>query len=106
MKNTEINCWKACNSFPGRKGQEDGSWKKFSENILYFEKDLLDDNTYSNIIGWINDKAREWNAKPTVIFYLAVAPQLAPGISQKLADQKICTDPKSTRIVFEKAIWS
>ena len=88
--------------FSRRKGEDNGHWKKFSENILYFEKDLLDDNTYSSIIGWINDKAREWNAKPTVIFYLAVAPQLAPGISQKLADQKICTDPKSTRIVFEK----
>jgi glucose-6-phosphate 1-dehydrogenase len=88
--------------FSRRKGEDNGYWKKFSENILYFEKDLLDDNTYSNIIGWINDKAREWNAKPTVIFYLAVAPQLAPGISQKLADQKICTDPKGTRIVFEK----
>jgi len=88
--------------FSRRKGEADGSWKNFSENILYFEKDLLDDNTYGSIIGWINDKAKEWNAKPTVIFYLAVAPQLAPGISQKLADQKICTDPKNTRIVFEK----
>jgi glucose-6-phosphate 1-dehydrogenase len=88
--------------FSRRKGETDGSWKIFSENILYFEKDLLDDNTYGSIIGWINDKAKEWNAKPTIIFYLAVAPQLAPGISQKLADQKICTDPKNTRIVFEK----
>jgi len=88
--------------FSRRKGEANGHWKIFSENILYFEKDLLDDSTYASIIGWINDKAKEWNAKPTVIFYLAVAPQLAPGISQKLADQKICTDPGHTRIVFEK----
>jgi glucose-6-phosphate 1-dehydrogenase len=88
--------------FSRRKGETNGAWKTFSENILYFEKDLLDNNTYSNIIGWINDKAKEWNTKPTVIFYLAVAPQLAPGIAQKLAEQKICTDPFHTRIVFEK----
>jgi glucose-6-phosphate 1-dehydrogenase len=88
--------------FSRRKGETNGAWKTFSENILYFEKDLLDDATYGNIIGWINDKAKEWNAKPTVIFYLAVAPQLAPGIAQKLADRKICTDPLHTRIVFEK----
>lgn len=88
--------------FSRRKGEANGHWKNFSENILYFEKDLLDDNTYANIIGWINDKAKEWSAKPTVIFYLAVAPQLAPGISQKLAEQKICTDAKNTRLVFEK----
>ncbi len=39
---------------------------------------------------------------PTVIFYLAVAPQLAPGIAQKLSAQKICEDSQHTRIVFEK----
>ena len=88
--------------FSRRKGEQNGEWKKFSENILYFEKDLLNDKTYGEIIGWINDKATEWKAKPTVIFYLAVAPQLAPGIAQKLADQKICYDPQHTRIVFEK----
>ena len=49
-----------------------------------------------------NDKAAEWKVNPTVIFYLAVAPQLAPGIVQKLSDQKICTDPVHRRIVFEK----
>ena len=102
MKNTGINCWKECNSFPVAKDEANGEWKTFSENILYFEKDLLDDKTYGEIIGWINDKATEWNAKPTVIFYLAVAPQLAPGIAQKLSDQKICTDPSHRRIVFEK----
>ncbi len=88
--------------FSRRKEENNGDWKKFSESILYFEKDLLDDATYGNIIGWINEKAAEWQEKPTVIFYLAVAPQLAPGIAKKLADQKICTDPSHTRLVFEK----
>jgi glucose-6-phosphate 1-dehydrogenase len=88
--------------FSRRKGEQNGEWKNFAENILYFEKDLLDDKTYGEMIGWINNKATEWKAKPTIIFYLAVAPQLAPGIAQKLADQKICTDTGHTRIVFEK----
>nr|AQQ74722.1 hypothetical protein [uncultured bacterium] len=88
--------------FSRRKGADNGEWKAFSESILYFEKDLMADSTYGNIIGWINDKAAEWDAKPTVIFYLAVAPQLAPGIAKKLSEQKICTDPRQTRLVFEK----
>jgi glucose-6-phosphate 1-dehydrogenase len=88
--------------FSRRKGEANGEWKTFSESILYFEKDLLDDKTYDEIIRGINDKAAEWNVNPTVIFYLAVAPQLAPGIVQKLSDQKICTDPVHRRIVFEK----
>jgi glucose-6-phosphate 1-dehydrogenase len=88
--------------FSRRKGEANGQWKTFAENILYFEKDLLDEKTYGDITGWINDKAKEWNARPTVIFYLAVAPQLVPGIAQRLAAGKICTDPHQTRIVFEK----
>lgn len=88
--------------FSRRKGEQNGEWKKFSQNILYFEKDLLDDKTYSEVTGWINDKATAWKAKPVVIFYLAVAPQLASGIAQKLASQQICNDPEYTRIVFEK----
>jgi glucose-6-phosphate 1-dehydrogenase len=88
--------------FSRRKGEADGLWQSFSESILYFEKDLQDDKTYQDILGWIADKAKEWDARPTVIFYLAVAPQLTSGIAQKLFDHSICNDPKYTRIVFEK----
>lgn len=88
--------------FSRRKGEQNGTWKAFSESILYFEKDLLEDKTYDDIVGWINDKAKEWDAKPTVIFYLAVAPKLVPMIAQKLSARQICTDKQLTRIVFEK----
>ncbi|MET0391902.1 MAG: glucose-6-phosphate dehydrogenase [Chitinophagaceae bacterium] len=88
--------------FSRRKGEPDGQWKAFSESILYFEKDLLEDDTYAHIHEWISEKAKEWNARPTSIFYLAVAPQLAPGIAQKLHEHSVCKDPAHTRIVFEK----
>ena len=87
--------------FSRRKGEANGQWKTFSENILYFEKDLLDDNTYDEIIGWINDKATEWNAKPTVIFYLAVAPQLAPGIAKNYPNKKFVRI-QNTPVLFLK----
>lgn len=88
--------------FSRRKNEVNEKWRSFAENILYFEKDLTDDKTYKEIIGWINDKAKEWGTQPTAIFYLAVAPQLAPLIAKKLADQQICNDEGKTRIVFEK----
>lgn len=88
--------------FSRRKGEVDGLWKSFAESILYFEKDLLDDSTYGHIHEWIGEKAKEWGAWPTSIFYLAVAPQLAPGIAEKLHQHKVCDDPARTRIVFEK----
>jgi glucose-6-phosphate 1-dehydrogenase len=88
--------------FSRRKEIAKEQWKQFSENILYFEKDLLADQTYDEIIGWIGEKAKEWNVQPIVIFYLAVAPQLTPDIAKKLSGKKICADFEQTRIVFEK----
>jgi glucose-6-phosphate 1-dehydrogenase len=88
--------------FSRRKEEINGRWKTFSEHISYYEKDLGDPKSYSDIISLIKEKEKEWSIQPTAIFYLAVAPQLAPLIAQKLSEQKICDDPEKTRIVFEK----
>jgi glucose-6-phosphate 1-dehydrogenase len=88
--------------FSRRKNEIGDKWKTFSEAVSYHELDLLDDATYGNINNWINNKATEWNEKPTVIYYLSVAPQLAPGIAKKLSDHKLCEDQATTRMVFEK----
>lgn len=88
--------------FSRRKNEIGEKWKTFSEAVSYHELDLLDDATYGNINNWINNKAKEWNEKPTVIYYLSVAPQLAPAIAKKLSDNKLCEDDATTRMVFEK----
>jgi len=88
--------------FSRTKKEIDEQWGDFSKNITYHELDLTADETYSHITSWINDKAKEWNVKPIVIFYLAVAPQLAPAIATKLSQQKLCIDSETTRMVFEK----
>jgi len=88
--------------FSRRKNEIDGQWKKFSEAVSYHELDLMDDATYGKINDWINNKAKEWSEKPTVIYYLSVAPQLAPAIAKKLSDHKLCEDVATTRMVFEK----
>lgn len=88
--------------FSRRKEDIDSKWQQFAANVTYYELDLTDDATYQKIIGWIDERGKEWNTQPTAIFYLAVAPQLAPAIAEKLSSQRICTDPSRTRIVFEK----
>ena len=88
--------------FSRRKNEIGDKWKTFSETISYHELDLLDDATYGKINDWINNKAKDWNEKPTVIYYLSVAPQLAPAIAKKLSDHKLCEDVATTRMVFEK----
>jgi glucose-6-phosphate 1-dehydrogenase len=88
--------------FSRRKEDIDQQWPIFAANVSYYELDLQDDETYRKIATWINDKTKEWNAKPVIIFYMAVAPQLAPAIAKKLSEQKLCEDCKCTRMVFEK----
>ena len=88
--------------FSRRKDSITEKWNSFSTKISYHELDLTEDTTYSNINNWITDKAKEWDEKPTVIYYLSVAPKLAPIIAQKLSDNKLCEDDATTRMVFEK----
>jgi glucose-6-phosphate 1-dehydrogenase len=88
--------------FSRRQKDIDEQWKKFSTRVTYHEMDLLADEPYVKMNSWINEKVKEWETEPAVIFYLAVAPQLAPGIAKKLSEQNMCINSKNTRMVFEK----
>lgn len=88
--------------FSRRKDDLDGKWGVFAELVSYHEMDLTSDESYRKMRSWILEKNKEWGVIPNVIFYLAVAPQLAPGIAQKLFEQRICDDSQHTRVVFEK----
>lgn len=88
--------------FSRRKDELDKEWGNFSGNVFYQSHDLEDDKAYKAIYEWIGEKGREWDTQPNVIFYLSVAPQLAPPIATKLAEHNICKDAQHTRLVFEK----
>lgn len=88
--------------FSRRKEEIDSHWAKFAPLVTYHEMDLLADEPYHKMTGWINEQAKIWDTQPNVIFYLAVAPQLAPGIAKKLSEQKLCINSTTTRMVFEK----
>src|SRR5438552_11726739 len=85
-----------------RRKDHDEEWKKFSEKICYVAVDIKDDAAFQEIGKWIEEKSKGWKEHPIIIYYMAVAPQLAPDIAKKLYDQKLCDDRKCTRMVFEK----
>ncbi len=88
--------------FSRRKEELNGKWADFASHIHYQSRDLKNDESYKGIFEFIGRKGEEWGETPNVIFYLSVAPQLAPGIASKLYEHKICDDARHTRIVFEK----
>jgi len=88
--------------FSRRKDELNMRWENFAINVSYHELDLMTDETYQKIISWIDSKVEEWKIMPNIIFYMSVAPQLAPAIAKKLSEHKLCKDCKCTRMVFEK----
>ena len=88
--------------FSRRKEEVNKKWEKFASNIFYHLLDLTDDSSYQNIKKDIKEKTKDWGEPPVIVYYLAVAPQLAPVIAKKMSEKDLCDDIKRTRLVFEK----
>jgi glucose-6-phosphate 1-dehydrogenase len=93
---------KGVETFSRRKTDLKDEWNKFLQSVEYHLMDLESEKTYKALGGEIKKWEEEWDAKPTVIFYMSVAPQLAPVIAEKLHKAKLCDDPARSRMVFEK----
>jgi len=96
------HCKKGVQAFSRRKADIKSSWAKFSQYVEYAKYDLTADKTYNSIASKIKKVEKEWGEEANVIFYMSVAPQLAPVIAEKLHTAKLCRDSKRCRIVFEK----
>jgi glucose-6-phosphate 1-dehydrogenase len=78
------------------------AWKEFAVNIEYVKADLEDDKTYKSIGLRIRKEEEKWKEKAVSIFYMSVAPQLAPIIAEKLHKAKLTQAAERSRMVFEK----
>lgn len=90
------------NEFSRRKADGNEEWEKFAQQVSYLQMDGEKEEDYNKISDTIKKYEDEWKEKPNVLFYLAVAPQLVPGIATKLAKINACTDAAFSRIVVEK----
>lgn len=85
-----------------RKEEVKTKWKEFAQHVEYMQADLSNDATYKNMLDRVHKAEEEWKAKVTTVFYMSVAPQLAPTIAEKLHKAKLTADCKHSRMVFEK----
>ena len=85
-----------------RKKDVNGEWAEFSKNVSYMQLDVKDKSHYNQLAQLAKEKEKEWGAHPTIIFYMAVAPQLVPTIVKNLGMLEICHDTHCSRIVIEK----
>ena len=89
-------------SFSRRKNGPEDAWKLFSPSISYLQMDAGDAGAYSALSDFVTAKEKEWGVQANVVFYLAVAPQLVPGIATNLGKLPLCGDKERVRIVVEK----
>lgn len=85
-----------------RKLDSSDQWKTFAQHIEYVQANLEADKTYKAMGALIKKAEEAWQTKATVIYYLSVAPQLAPTIAERLHKARLTADPTRSRMVFEK----
>lgn len=78
------------------------SWKTFAPCVEYVKADLESDKTYKVMLSRVKKAEESWKAQATLVYYMSVAPQLAPTIAEKLHKSKLTSDPARSRMVFEK----
>jgi glucose-6-phosphate 1-dehydrogenase len=93
---------KGVQEFSRRKEEIGEKWKAFADAIEYIKADLMQDRTYKSMATRIKKQEAEWGGKATLIYYMSVAPQLAPDIAKKLYVHKLASNSKRSRMVFEK----
>jgi glucose-6-phosphate 1-dehydrogenase len=82
--------------------RKEGPWEEFAPKISYLRMDGGDAAAYSKIEELVQAKQTEWGQQPNVLFYLAVAPQLVPGIATNLSKLTFADNCKCVRMVVEK----
>ncbi len=80
----------------------DGKWSEFSKHISYVQMDINDAKAYDKLAKIVKDQESKTSVHPTVVFYMAVAPQLVPEIVKHIGSMEVCRDTKFSRIVVEK----
>jgi glucose-6-phosphate 1-dehydrogenase len=85
-----------------RKENLDEHWKTFSKQVDYLKGDAGKPRLFQQMAKLVRDKEKEWKQEANVVFYMSVAPQLAPGIATKLHEAGLTAHPERSRMVFEK----
>jgi glucose-6-phosphate 1-dehydrogenase len=89
------------NNFSRRK-DENNKWNEFASHINYLQLDAANEKDFARLEDLAKQKEQEFGEHPVIIFYMAVAPQLVPGIVKNLSSLSFCADTNCTRIVVEK----
>ncbi|MCO6496591.1 MAG: glucose-6-phosphate dehydrogenase [Chitinophagaceae bacterium] len=85
-----------------RNKPDEKSWNSFAKHISYIQMDINEKSRYEQLEKIVNDFKAKHKEDPSIVFYMAVAPQLVPVIIKPLSELSFCHEIRTTRIVIEK----
>jgi glucose-6-phosphate 1-dehydrogenase len=90
------------NEFSRRGKADKESWAKFSANISYQDANIKDAASYKEFGTRIETYKKEWEEKPSVLYYCAVSPDFFCTIANNISKSNLENDSETTRIIIEK----
>jgi len=86
-----------------RKGKsQKKDWDKFVNYLTYYEGEITDKSTYTNIEKQIKQLEKKWKVTANRIFYMAVPPKYFEQIAISIGQTGMAKDKLTSRIVIEK----
>ena len=79
-------------------------WRNFEAYLSYCRGDFENSKTYVELARRLSRLDKDWDAKATRIFHLAVPPSLFGEIPKMLAKAGLANDRERSRVVIEKPI--
>lgn len=92
----------ALNEFSRKGVAKKEDWDKFSSHIFHQTADITNPASFKPFADHIEKLKKEWEEKPSIIYYCAVAPHFFCTIAHNISAAKLDNDPETTRIVIEK----
>lgn len=83
---------------------EPSAWQAFADHLLYYQADLTDPASYTQLAGELSAREGRWKQPSERIFYMATPPSLFGAIAQGLGKAGLAKPREAARIVVEKPL--
>jgi len=81
---------------------DEKSWADFATHVKFSNADLNDKQAFGDIAKELSAYEEKWGEKATLIYYLALPPNMIAPMAEGLAGVGLNRDPEHARIVVEK----
>lgn len=89
--------------FAGQETVDPATWKGFAQFIQFAKADFADSQAYEMLSALLDQGERGWGKTPERVYYLAVPPDIVPGIVERLGHSHLSRHSRCrSRVVVEK----